>query len=207
MLFDLEDYSTGGVIGNGGQWVQDRNSRNFDWGDLQWTSNATCYSNLYSIMDYFHCAIRLIPNSDKPQAVQKMHIFVDKARAYRIAHAQFWKMARSFHVKFVEGGTTFANGDRYDRVPADQATNLDPISMITGYGSFEDIRDYPEHLKYVTGEKSDMRCVLNSQGEYEYQEFDNEIRLAYISAMEEMMAAEKDLIVFLEGGEDFYYPA
>ncbi len=233
MLFDLEDYRTSGLIGNG-RYISEKKLPNKIAGvrgltsDLWYTANATRHAHKNAILVYFDAAMKFLPLSQKENAVNKFIAYLESFRELSIASRPYWNMIHSLPLVMVPGGKVFQAGD-YFSVQDGEVNNADEQARFIfnwrGYKYFQETHPQAAYnngsVLYMNGEYSDYHAKHLSPEELEYDKsthwsnrvgtpytpYDSAIADNYYEKCVSNSAAEKALMIALEGYDSNFTPS
>ena len=216
MLFDTEDYAYLGIIGQG-KLVPERTIKNLDPGDFLGIAISTEYSVNFSINQMFRASIQVLSLEKRPAAFQKYFTYLEKRRNFKIQLNGLFNIFSSLKVKPIEGGITFNDGDLITTVSAEEAPEGSPIfiagadrGLLYSWMSQDDpAYGYNgDNLAVINGEVSPSRAVIAGEGQwsFSYKAWNEVDYNNYLTSFEELVSAQKELLIECEGGVANFTP-
>ncbi len=207
MLFDLMDYYNSGLIGEG-KYVPERTIANTgDPEDSLTTLRATRDAHYKAVNEYTLAAMSCMAIDKRTLAIQKYFEWIEARRNFSMKYRIFSEMLGSIHIKPVDGGIVLNTGDLLTTIPAEQAPEGSPIYVSASGGLYYVDPTSPEYgyndpqlLQKLSGEISEVRAIVSENGWLKYRAWSSEDYAAYLQAVEELMASEKELFIACEGG-------
>ncbi len=181
---DIQDYRAMGFIGE-----MQLNSTQISWPDAYFTFRAVRLAHFKAFNEYIRMAIHFVSLSERQPVLDKIDEFYVKGREFKTISKTFWNSMVSLPTSLVEGAKFNVNN-----VPFDDTT---PNS-------------FPYDATYPSNDWK-MVAQLDSNGEYTYTTFSEELYDEYISVLGEVLVLEKEIMAlmgdtFTESSEESYSP-
>ena len=176
---DINDYKDWGIIG-----LDQRAPNEIDWRGPYISFRDTRVSHFKALNEYFESSMVVTKIEDRQTLLDAYNVFFEKGRLFKPVASQFWNSLVSLPV-------TFNVGDVFD-------IGEDP--QVVGQ------QLYP--MPFNNGEEVQQFAYLSEGGEYIYTIYTEELHNEYISALGEVMLAEKQLFILIDGDtfEDYVAP-
>jgi hypothetical protein len=219
-FFDIEDYKSAGFFGrNYSGSTVDKLAFVVDtpvsspWGQQYYsaysTFRATRDAHYKSVNEYYLSGINVARIEDRVAMFNNNKTFCEKAGLLEIKSKEFWGMMGSFAFKRLFDDEIIANGDI---VSVKHQYNLSEEEKANGHlflFNYQGDNETPSYYAFIQpeGTPTNLQGQMNFSNSIEagdlftikYTQFDVNIYNEYKTALQELMAAEKALIVSIDG--------
>ena len=219
-FFDLEDYRNAGYFGRNysGTTIDKlgfvlETPAQSPWGQFDYsayvTFRATRDAHYKAVNEYYLASINVADVSNRLNIFNANKTFCEKGGLFKVKELEFWGMMGSFAFKRLFDDEIIANGDI---VSVKHQFNLSEEEKANGHlflFNHQGDNETPSYYAFIQpeGTPTNLEGQMSFSNSIEagdlftikYTQFDVNIYNEYKTALQEMMAAEKALIVSIDG--------